>query len=143
MARAIRNAIRANRFARIIRNSNPYFYSANRLIRTNHSNFRFMQANQPICANRANRFARITPLSPIVAPQKNSRREKGKIEREREQKQDRKSRRTRHSQTKHDLSLHQQITFVISETSRHLVWCTQIFGSATPSCSNCKLHFAS
>ena len=28
MARAIRNAIRANRFARIIRNLNPYFYSA-------------------------------------------------------------------------------------------------------------------
>ena len=28
MARAIRNAIRANRFARIIRNWNPYFYSA-------------------------------------------------------------------------------------------------------------------
>ena len=28
VARAIRNAIRANRFARIIRNSNPYFYSA-------------------------------------------------------------------------------------------------------------------
>ena len=28
MARAIRNAIRANRFARIIRNRNPYFYSA-------------------------------------------------------------------------------------------------------------------
>ena len=27
VARAIRNAIRANRFARIIRNSNPYFYS--------------------------------------------------------------------------------------------------------------------
>ena len=27
MARAIRNAIRANRFARIIRNWNPYFYS--------------------------------------------------------------------------------------------------------------------
>ena len=42
MARAIRrNAIRANRFARIIRNWNPYFYSANRPIRTNHSNFRF------------------------------------------------------------------------------------------------------
>ena len=28
VARAIRNAIRANRFARIIRNRNPYFYSA-------------------------------------------------------------------------------------------------------------------
>ena len=28
VARAIRNAIRANRFARIIRNWNPYFYSA-------------------------------------------------------------------------------------------------------------------
>ena len=28
MARAIRNAIRANRFAQIIRNWNPYFYSA-------------------------------------------------------------------------------------------------------------------
>ena len=28
MARAIRNAIRANRFARIIRSWNPYFYSA-------------------------------------------------------------------------------------------------------------------
>ena len=28
MARAIRNAIRANRFARIIRNCHPYFYSA-------------------------------------------------------------------------------------------------------------------
>ena len=28
VARAIRNAIRANRFARIIRNQNPYFYSA-------------------------------------------------------------------------------------------------------------------
>ena len=28
MPRAIRNAIRANRFARIIRNWNPYFYSA-------------------------------------------------------------------------------------------------------------------
>ena len=27
VARAIRNAIRANRFARIIRNRNPYFYS--------------------------------------------------------------------------------------------------------------------
>ena len=40
VARAIRNAIRANRFARIIRNWNPYFYSANRPIRTNHSNFR-------------------------------------------------------------------------------------------------------
>ena len=41
VARAIRNAIRANRFARIIRNVNPSFYSANRPIRTNHSNFRF------------------------------------------------------------------------------------------------------
>ena len=30
VARAIRNAIRANRFARIIRNRNPYFYSASR-----------------------------------------------------------------------------------------------------------------
>ena len=28
VARAIRNAVRANRFARIIRNRNPYFYSA-------------------------------------------------------------------------------------------------------------------
>ena len=28
VARAIRNAIRANRFVRIIRNRNPYFYSA-------------------------------------------------------------------------------------------------------------------
>ena len=28
VARAIRNAIRANRFARIIRNCNPYFYNA-------------------------------------------------------------------------------------------------------------------
>ena len=28
VARAIRNAIRADRFARIIRNRNPYFYSA-------------------------------------------------------------------------------------------------------------------
>ena len=41
VARAIRNAIRANRFARIIRNRNPYFYSASgrfaRITRTSDS----------------------------------------------------------------------------------------------------------
>ena len=47
VAQAIRNAIRANRFARIIRNSNPFFSYHVRPIRVNHSNFR---------------FARITPL---------------------------------------------------------------------------------
>ena len=37
VARAIRNAIRANRFARIIRNWHPYFYSVSCQLRTNHS----------------------------------------------------------------------------------------------------------
>ena len=45
-----RESIRANRFAI----ESPIFYSANRPIRTNHSNFRF--------AIRAHRFTRITPL---------------------------------------------------------------------------------
>ena len=50
----VARAIRANRFARIIRNWHPYFYSANRPIRMNRS----------IRTNRSNfRFARITPLS--------------------------------------------------------------------------------
>ena len=53
VARAIRNVIRANRFARIIRNWNPYLYNANRLIRPNHSNFRFA---------RITRFARIVRI---------------------------------------------------------------------------------
>ena len=63
VARAIRNAIRANRFARIIRNRklNPYFYSASgrfaRITRISDPG-----DNHPIRVNRANRFGRITPL---------------------------------------------------------------------------------
>ena len=56
VARAIRNAIRANRFARIIRNWNPYFYSTS-------GRFARITRISDIRANRANRFARITPLS--------------------------------------------------------------------------------
>ena len=56
MARAIRKAIRANRFARIIRNLKPlFFYSASRRFARITRIFRFAR-------NRANRFARITPL---------------------------------------------------------------------------------
>ena len=61
MARAIRNATRANQFARIIRNSNPYFGARQA---DSPESFAFpIRANHPIRANRANRFARITPLS--------------------------------------------------------------------------------
>ena len=64
VARAIRNEIRANRFARIIRNWNAYFYSASgRFARIWLSHEFPIRANHPIRANRANRFARITPLS--------------------------------------------------------------------------------
>ena len=58
VARTIRNAIRANRFARIVRNRNPYFYSASgRFARIT----RISDSREP--GDRANRFARITPLS--------------------------------------------------------------------------------
>ena len=61
MARAIRNAIRANRFARIIRNETPIFIARQA---DSHESLEFpIRANHPIRASRANRFARITPLS--------------------------------------------------------------------------------
>ena len=60
VARAIRNAIRANRFARIIRNWNPIFIARQADSR---ESLEFpIRANRVIRANRANRFARITPL---------------------------------------------------------------------------------
>ena len=52
----IRNAIRANRFVRSIRNWSPYFYNASCRLARNHSNFWVIRAN------RVNPFARITPL---------------------------------------------------------------------------------
>ena len=59
VARAIRNAIRANRFARIIRNSNPYFYSASgrfaRITRISDSRESpdSRESCESICANHA------------------------------------------------------------------------------------------
>ena len=60
VARAIRNPIRANRFARIIRNETPIFLA--RQADSQESLEFLIRANHPIRANRANRFARITPL---------------------------------------------------------------------------------
>ena len=57
VARAIRNAIRANRFAI----ETPLFIARQA---DSHESFEF-RANHPIRANRANRFARITPLSAL------------------------------------------------------------------------------
>ena len=57
VARAIRNAIRANRFLRLIRNCNPFF--------TAHQADSHKLLEFPIRANCANRFARITPLSHV------------------------------------------------------------------------------
>ena len=60
VAHAIRNAIRANRFARIIRNWTPIFIACPA---DSHESLEFpIRANHPIRANRANRFARIMPL---------------------------------------------------------------------------------
>ena len=53
VARTIRNAIRANRFARIICNWNPYFYSV---------------SGRFVWIARITRFARITPLSARTLP---------------------------------------------------------------------------
>ena len=65
VAQVIRNARRANRFARIIRNSkkksNPYFLERVRPIRANHSNLRFA---------RITRFARIMRIDSRKLPQK-------------------------------------------------------------------------
>ena len=66
MARAIRNAIRANRFARI--DSRESFALETPIVivhqADSHESLEFpIRANHPICANRVNRFARITPLS--------------------------------------------------------------------------------
>ena len=66
VARAIRNAIRANRFARIdsresFATETPIFIARQA---DSHESLEFpIRANQPIRANRANQFARITPLS--------------------------------------------------------------------------------
>ena len=62
VARAIRNAVRANRFARIIRNWNPYFYSASSRFAwiARISNSRESPDSRESCESR---FARITPLS--------------------------------------------------------------------------------
>ena len=65
MARAIRNAIRANRFARIDSRESfaietPIFIACQA---DSPESLEFpIRANHPIRANRANRFARITPL---------------------------------------------------------------------------------
>ena len=67
VARAIRNAIRANRFARIIRKWNPDFYSFQA---DSHESLEFpIRANHPIRANRANRFANhATKVFPLRWP---------------------------------------------------------------------------
>ena len=58
VARAIRNAIRANRFRVAIETPNFIARQAD-----SHETLKFpIRANHPIRANRANRFARITPL---------------------------------------------------------------------------------
>ena len=64
MAWAIRNAIHANRFARIIRNWNPYFYSAD-----SHETLEF-----PIRANHATKFPSIESRVGIPEARENSRR---------------------------------------------------------------------
>ena len=54
VARAIRSAIRANQFARIIRKSNPYFIARQA---DSHASLEFpIRANRLIRANRANRI---------------------------------------------------------------------------------------
>ena len=61
MARAIRNVIRANRESFAI--ETPYFVRQ----ADSHESLEFpIRENHPIRANRANRFARITPLSALV-----------------------------------------------------------------------------
>ena len=63
VAWAIRNAIRANRFARSIRNWNPFFYStSSRFARITQISDSRESLEFPIRANHANQFARITPL---------------------------------------------------------------------------------
>ena len=66
VARAIRNEIRANRFARI--DSRESFAIETPILKARQADspesLDFpIRANHPIRANRANRFARITPLS--------------------------------------------------------------------------------
>ena len=73
MARAIRNAIRANRFARIDSRESfaietPIFIARQA---DSHESLEFpIRANHPIRANRANRFARIMPLREAGFPTK-------------------------------------------------------------------------
>ena len=76
VAQAIRNAIRANRFARIIRNETPIFIARQA---DSHESLEFpIRANHPIRANRANRFARITPLRGKSQNEKSKENEKSK-----------------------------------------------------------------
>ena len=66
-ARAIRNAIRANRFARILRNSNPYFYGASgrfaRIIRISDSctSPDSRESCESICSDHATKSLTVSP----------------------------------------------------------------------------------
>ena len=69
VARAIRNAIRANRFPRIIRNWNPYFYSASgRLARiTRISDSRESPDSRESCESiRANHATKVGIFSSLI-----------------------------------------------------------------------------
>ena len=76
MARAIRNAIRANRFAWIIRNWNPYFYSASgrfaRITRISDDSHRSRDSRRYSCesirANHATKaVANVLPLVDLLS----------------------------------------------------------------------------